>query len=77
MVLDRYCESGSYHAIEVDQQPDGLLIKSALGRISGRHTFPNLFVGGKSIGGSDDIVMLDKTGQLAELLPCASRPKEE
>lgn len=56
--------------VEVDLRPDNIAMKEALFTLSGRSTFPNLFVHGKSIGGSDDIVLLQSQGQLAEILPC-------
>ena len=34
----------------------------------GRMTFPQIFIGGKHIGGSDDMSALDRRGQLDELL---------
>ena len=34
----------------------------------GRATFPQIFIGGKHIGGADDMSALDRRGQLDELL---------
>ena len=34
----------------------------------GRATFPQIFIGGKHIGGSDDMSALDRRGQLDALL---------
>lgn len=67
-ILNQHCKD--YKVIEVDLRSDGIAMKEALFNISGRRTFPNLFVHGKSIGGSDDIVSLQSQGRLAEILPC-------
>ncbi|KAI9249394.1 hypothetical protein BDA99DRAFT_548726 [Phascolomyces articulosus] len=70
-VLDQYCKN-NYYIVEVDQRKDQLAMKQSLIDLSGRRTFPNLFVDGQSIGGSDEIVRLEKLGKLSELLPCIS-----
>ncbi|KAI9315695.1 hypothetical protein BX666DRAFT_1860740 [Dichotomocladium elegans] len=69
MILNKYC-SDNYTIIEVDLRRDAQEMKQALYEISGRHTFPNVFVDGKSIGGSDDLTKLDTSKQLQNLLPC-------
>ncbi|KAG2225899.1 hypothetical protein INT45_006595 [Circinella minor] len=69
-ILDKYCKN-NYFIVEVDQREDSLAMKQALIGLSGRHTFPNLFVNGQSIGGSDELVRLEKLGKLSEIiLPC-------
>ncbi len=35
---------------------------------SGRHTFPQIFIGGKHIGGCDDLHDLDRQGKLDAML---------
>ena len=35
---------------------------------SGRRTMPQVFVGGRSLGGCDDVLALDRAGQLDPLL---------
>jgi glutaredoxin 3 len=37
-------------------------------RSGGRMTFPQIFIGGKHIGGSDDLHALDRRGELDALL---------
>jgi glutaredoxin 3 len=37
-------------------------------RSGGRMTFPQIFIGGKHIGGSDDLHALDRQGELDALL---------
>ncbi|KAI9497252.1 Alg9-like mannosyltransferase family-domain-containing protein [Zychaea mexicana] len=68
-VLNRVCK-GSYLVIEVDQRRDGLALKQSLIDLTGRRTFPNLLVDGQTIGGSDEILHLEKSGKLSEILPC-------
>lgn len=46
---------------------DGDFIKAVLTRLTGRSTFPNVIIHGKSIGGSDDITAMHKDGQLRQL----------
>ena len=38
-----------------------------LTRLTGRNTFPNVFLRGKSIGGSDDIAAMHEDGRLRQL----------
>ena len=42
--------------IELDQRTDGPALQRTLAEMSGRRTVPSVFIGGKSIGGSDDTV---------------------
>jgi glutaredoxin 3 len=44
--------------IELDQRADGGELQRTLAEMSGRRTVPSVFIGGKSIGGSDDTVRL-------------------
>lgn len=37
-------------------------------RANGRNTFPQIFINGKHIGGSDDLAALEKSGKLDALL---------
>ncbi|KAJ1821628.1 hypothetical protein LPJ56_001116 [Coemansia sp. RSA 2599] len=57
-----------YTVLEADLEPDPAAIKAALGEVSGQLTFPNIFVDGKSLGGSDDLANLHRSGELAQLL---------
>lgn len=54
--------------IEVDLRDDGDLIKVILTRLTSRSTFPNAILKGNSIGGSDDLQSLHRSGQLRALL---------
>jgi glutaredoxin 3 len=46
---------------------DGDFIKTALTRLTGCSTFPNVILHGKSIGGAVDITAMHKDGQLRQL----------
>jgi glutaredoxin 3 len=39
-----------------------------IARADGRHTVPQIFIGGRGIGGSDDLRALDSSGELDRLL---------
>jgi len=43
-------------------------IQETLQMMTGRRTVPNVFVGGKSIGGGDETTMLHMSGELNDLL---------
>ncbi|WOL13716.1 monothiol glutaredoxin-S10 [Canna indica] len=56
-------------AIELDQLgPQGPQIQKTLERLTGQHTVPNVFIGGKHIGGCTDTVKLHQKGELTTLL---------
>jgi len=40
-------------------------------RSGGRNTFPQIFIGGKHIGGCDEMMALERAGQLDPLLEAA------
>lgn len=44
----------------MDHLQDGAQMKQALKELTGQSTFPNLFVGGKSLGGFEDMVRMDQ-----------------
>jgi glutaredoxin 3 len=39
-----------------------------LARANGRTTVPQIFIGGRHVGGSDDLLALDRDGQLEAML---------
>ena len=45
--------------------------KEAIARSGGRTTVPQIFINGRHIGGCDDLVALDRAGQLDPLLAAA------
>ncbi|GAA95581.1 uncharacterized protein L969DRAFT_311008 [Mixia osmundae IAM 14324] len=54
--------------IEVDLRPDSANLKSLLGRLTLHNTFPNIIIGSRSIGGSDDLQALLSSGQFQSLV---------
>ncbi|GAA5857990.1 hypothetical protein JCM8547_006653 [Rhodosporidiobolus lusitaniae] len=56
------------HIIEVDLRPDGKTLKSLLARKTGHSTFPNIIIGGRSIGGADDLEDAKEEAELKGML---------
>ncbi|MCL7047481.1 hypothetical protein MKW94_017644 [Papaver nudicaule] len=55
--------------IELDELgPQGPQLQKVLERLTGQHTVPNVFIGGKHIGGCTDTVKLHRKGELESLL---------
>eukprot|EP00884_Botryococcus_braunii_P000545 jgi/Botrbrau1/10491/Bobra.0133s0094.1 len=54
--------------IELDDLADGAEVQSALGEITKRSTVPQVFIGGKFVGGCDDTMAAYKSGKLQSLL---------
>ncbi|KAF4351773.1 hypothetical protein CsatB_018032 [Cannabis sativa] len=72
-----YCErvkqlltqvGASYKVFELDEESDGSDIQAALAEWTGRRTVPNVFIGGKNVGGCDSVLEKHQTGQLVPLL---------
>ncbi|KAL0418593.1 UNVERIFIED_CONTAM: Glutaredoxin-C5, chloroplastic [Sesamum radiatum] len=62
--------------IELDQLgPQGPQLQKTLERMTGQHTVPNVFIGGKHIGGCTDTVKLHRKGELEPLLSEAGAMK--
>jgi glutaredoxin 3 len=61
-LLDR--KGVKYERIEVTSAA----IQDEMAKKAGRRTVPQIFIGGKSIGGSDDLHALDAAGKLDALL---------
>ena len=59
-----------YREIDVttDSETEQLIIEW-----SGRHTVPQVFIDGRSVGGFDDLVALEATGELDRLLGASDR----
>ncbi|KAJ2965077.1 hypothetical protein NQZ79_g39 [Umbelopsis isabellina] len=69
MLLNEHC-SGQYDVFEVDLQRNQMDFKRALFEISGRATFPNIFINGSSVGGSDDLASIVSENRVSEVLGC-------
>ena len=53
---------------EIDITMGGPRRAEMLARADGRTTVPQIFVGGRHVGGSDDLAELDRAGELDALL---------
>ncbi len=53
---------------EVDAGFDAEKRKEMLQRANGGSTYPQIFIGGRHIGGSDDLIELERAGKLDALL---------
>ncbi|KAJ0053505.1 glutaredoxin [Pistacia vera] len=58
----------TYKTIELDTESDGSEIQAALAEWTGQRTVPNVFIGGKHIGGCDATTGIHKEGKLLPLL---------
>ncbi|CAN6485859.1 unnamed protein product [Victoria cruziana] len=55
--------------IELDEMgAQGPQVQKVLERLTGQHTVPNVFIGGRHIGGCTDTVKLHRKGELVSLL---------
>ncbi|XP_022886816.1 monothiol glutaredoxin-S12, chloroplastic-like [Olea europaea var. sylvestris] len=62
--------------IELDELgSEGLQLQKALEKLTGQHTVPNVFIGGRHIGGCTDTVKLHQKGELEPLLSEAGAKK--
>jgi glutaredoxin 3 len=55
----------AFREIDVSDDPDA---RKYLVEASGQRTVPQIFIAGKSIGGCDDMIALERQGQLDVLL---------
>ncbi|KAG2262997.1 hypothetical protein Bca4012_015331 [Brassica carinata] len=64
--------------IELDELgPQGPQLQKVLERLTGQHTVPNVFVGGKHIGGCTDTVKLNRKGDLELMLAEANAKTDQ
>ncbi|XP_071717570.1 monothiol glutaredoxin-S10-like [Rutidosis leptorrhynchoides] len=60
--------------VELDQLGDqGPQLQNVLERLTGQHTVPNVFIGGKHIGGCTDTITLHREGELEPLVAEAKK----
>ncbi|MDO9337003.1 MAG: glutaredoxin 3 [Caulobacteraceae bacterium] len=55
----------AFEEIEAGMDPK---LRNEMMEKSGRTTFPQIFIGGKHIGGCDELMALDRGGKLDEML---------
>jgi len=53
---------------EVEAAFDPALRKEMLAKSNGKTTYPQIFIGDRHVGGCDDLMALDRAGQLDPLL---------
>jgi len=53
---------------ETDVSRDPVLRQAMMTRANGRHTVPQIFIGGTHVGGYDELSALDRQGKLDPLL---------
>ena len=60
--------NADYKVVELDQVSNGSAVQSQLAQITGQRTVPNVIIGDKHVGGCDDTLALQRSGQLKALL---------
>jgi glutaredoxin 3 len=58
-------KGASIEKIRVDLEPER---RAEMTRKSGRHTVPQIWIGGRHVGGCDDLYALERAGKLDPLL---------
>lgn len=66
MLFKQYKITPPPFVVELDEHEHGVELQAALAKQTGRGTVPNVMISGKSIGGCDDVVALEKEGMLVE-----------
>lgn len=56
---------------ELDRMNTGDAIQKKLKSLSGQSTVPNIYIGGKHIGGCSDLLALESAGKLKDMLLAA------
>ena len=59
------------HIVDLSQITEAQMIQSTLEELTGRRTVPNVFIGGRSIGGGDETTYMQRSGKLKRLLEAA------
>jgi len=69
----------TFHVMELDKLPEQetAALQDALLDMTGARTVPRVFVEGKCIGGCDDVVGLQRSGELETMLPGAAKAKSD
>ncbi|MCG8316219.1 MAG: glutaredoxin 3 [Pseudomonadales bacterium] len=58
-------KGADFHVIDVSRNP---ALRAEMERKSKRHTVPQIWIGDRHIGGCDDLMMLERSGELDNLL---------
>lgn len=57
-----------FKAVELDQEPDGKSMQASLKELTQQGTVPNIFIGGKHLGGFDTTQAAKNSGNLKTML---------
>jgi len=68
LLASKQIPSEEYKVLELDEMDDGSVIQAYLQQKTSQRTVPNIFINQKHIGGSDDLTMIESSGDLAKLL---------
>lgn len=63
-------KGASFEEIDIEEHPDAR--PTMITRAGGRTTVPQIFIGERHVGGSDDLETLNRTGELDALLSASS-----
>ena len=66
-ILKKHIPSG-FEIKELDFDRNGNAIQDTLQELTNQRTVPNIFLGGKHIGGCSDLEKLEKSGELANII---------
>ena len=61
----------AYEAVELNEMEGGMALRAELAKLTGRTSMPNIWIGGKGIGGCNDgpgLMTLHKNGELKGML---------
>ncbi|XP_062574629.1 uncharacterized protein LOC134236460 [Saccostrea cucullata] len=72
-VFEKYIADGTlkadeYEVIEIENDPQCSAIQEYMKKKTGASSVPRVFINGKFIGGGDDVVSKDSSGELKSLL---------
>ena len=68
----RLLEAKGVSYTEIDVGMDSAKRKEMMARADGRYTVPQIFIGDRHLGGSDELVALEQAGELDEWLEQAA-----
>lgn len=66
LLLEKYKITPEPYVVELDTHAMGKAIQNRLHEMTGQGTVPNIMINGRSIGGADDIVAMDKKNELVD-----------
>ncbi|KAH8676271.1 thioredoxin-like protein [Xylariales sp. PMI_506] len=66
LLLEKYSIDPAPYVVELDVHDMGKELQDELELMTGRKTVPNIMINGMSLGGSDDIALMDSRGTLVD-----------